>query len=193
MGPNKTGTTTIADTLVPQGIAFIPKHLEYESARHMFWNIQIKDHMDYNLWFRLFKFSSVRNPWERLVSWWKFLQSDDPHAVMVRKKHGLDKNFEFWQFLTDERLSWRNRSQINFTHDKNGNTDLDYIIKHENFSQDFKYVCERLGAKFIDVCVNKGTYQKDWRFYWTDKMLKIPFVREYCEKEAKLYGYSFDS
>lgn len=94
-------------------------------------------HMDEDQFNAYFKFSFVRNPWDRIVSEYKY--------------RAFQKKFDFKTFLfkhfptpgfTD---SYRHIiPQYEFLFDHEGNQLVDYIGRFENLQQDFNEVCRRL-------------------------------------------------
>lgn len=84
-----------------------------------------------------FKFSFVRNPWDRIASFYRHLGYDwrcsFPHFVM---KH-LPKRAE-------ER-PWFLCPQTEFTHDADGRQIVDFVGRFEALERDFAVACERIG------------------------------------------------
>lgn len=87
---------------------------------------------------RYFKFSFVRNPYERLVSTYIYFD--------------YIKKFDFKHFLDtivsnnlDERSTRHFLPQHNYIYDKNGSILVDYVGRFENLQNDFNHVCGCIG------------------------------------------------
>src|SRR5690606_33093610 len=85
-----------------------------------------------------FKFAFVRNPWDRVVSMYKW--------------HGFHQICSFRSFVAHELTGWlwRNkhwfvRPQCDFVCDDDGRLLVDYVGRYETLQADFDVVCERLG------------------------------------------------
>ena len=55
-----------------------------------------------------FKFTFVRNPWDRVVSWYKNALEDPVH----RQKYGISETCSFREFLTAHEANWGLKSQL---------------------------------------------------------------------------------
>jgi Sulfotransferase family len=146
-----------------------------------------------------FKFTFVRNPYDRLVSAFFFL-----------KQGGMNKNDKEW---ADENLAdysdfdtfvkkWVNRRNI-WSHfhfipqsyyiclEKNRPA-MDFIGYFENLPGDFQFISRKLNmnAKLLEA--NRNTSRiNDYREYYTDETRKI--VAEVYADDLRTLGYSFDN
>ena len=84
-------------------------------------------------WNSYYKFTSVRNPWDRMVSLWTY-------GKKINAIPGHFETFQSW-ILSDH--DWLN---IHWGYDGyyreiNGDIAVDYVIKSESLQSDFKKVC----------------------------------------------------
>ena len=85
-----------------------------------------------------FKFSFVRNPWDRIVSEYKY------------RNHPMEYSFKEFLFRHFPKPSWNDKychiiPQYDFLYDENGNNLVDFVGKFENLQKDFNKVCRFLG------------------------------------------------
>jgi hypothetical protein len=85
-----------------------------------------------------FKFAFVRNPWDRMVSMYKW------HSY---NRICTFKDFVFREFEND---LWRTKRwfvcpQTDYLCDASGNLIVDFVGRYENLQSDFNHVCEQLG------------------------------------------------
>ena len=87
-----------------------------------------------------FKFAFVRNPWDRVVSEYKY------------RMHAHRYSFKNYLFEHFPRPSWSDQychviPQYDFLYDANGKLLVDFVGRFENLKNDFAYVCEKLNVE----------------------------------------------
>jgi hypothetical protein len=90
-----------------------------------------------------FKFSFVRNPWARALSWYKNVMRDDHH----KKRFGISNDCSFKKFVRLYAGLWELRPQLSWLLNKNDEIPLDFIGRFENLDKDFSFVANRIGLK----------------------------------------------
>ena len=100
------------------------------------------------------RFSSVRNPWSRLVSTWRNKILDPENPQIVNNTRGLQKGMKFADFLEvlmnspigNDLFADRHwKSQYTFISDQDGNPLVDTICRMENLAEDLQQVFEVIG------------------------------------------------
>jgi len=87
-----------------------------------------------------FKFSFVRNPWDRLVSEFRYRRYDEKYTFAKFVQKRLPKKDSFSD-------AYRHiLPQYDFLHDEAGTQLVDFIGRFENLQNDFDYVCSQLGV-----------------------------------------------
>ena len=146
---------------------------------------------------RYFKFSFVRNPWDRLVSTFFFLKKGGVNemdrrfaAEQLAKYDSFDKFVNSW--LTRENVwSWVHfRPQYHFICDSSLRRQVDFVGRTETIGADFNYVCQRLGVSASLKWSNRSKHMPYNKYYTTELRDRVASV--YAEDIA-LFGYSFDS
>jgi hypothetical protein len=144
-----------------------------------------------------FKFAFVRNPWDRLLSAWEFLQRGGFHAADARwaQRH-LSRYEDFDAFVrgwvTPENVaaSVHFRPQTDFLHLPEGGSGVDFIGRYENLETDFRKVCEQLGIQTVLQSLNAGPL-RDYRDAYdrdTRRIVDSVFRRDIVELD-----YCFDT
>jgi ligand-binding SRPBCC domain-containing protein len=147
---------------------------------------------------RYFKFTFVRNPWDRLVSTYFFLKNGGitPRAKAWSETH-LSAFDSFASFVeawvtADNVAGWRNfRPQHAYVASGDGTLVVDYVGRFERLAQDVSTVCGRLGvdATLLHENATRGR-EADYRSYYTDAMAEA--VGQVYARDVELFGYRFD-
>ena len=148
---------------------------------------------------RYFKFTIVRNPYDRLVSAFFFMKKG---GINAGDKSWADRKFA--QFDTFESFvkGWVNRynvmralhfrPQTEFLKAANGKLGLDFTGYLENIEADFAHIAAKLGVQATLIETNRNaSREKDYRQYYTDETRAI--VAKVFADDLKLLGYTFDN
>ena len=133
---------------------------------------------------RAFKFAFVRNPWDRLVSFYAFLCREKTH----RHHQFVSGLGSFEKYLRWD-LKRRRTNQYPYITDRRGNLLVDFIGRFENMEEDFTKVCRQLSLKADLPRVNTTTH-RDYRTYYTPETREL--VAQHCRRDIELFGYTFD-
>lgn len=148
-----------------------------------------------------FKFAVVRNPLDRMVSAYQFLQGggrnevDAAWAAQWLRQHTSFESFCY--ALSDKAyqrrvLSWQHfRPQWTFLVDIWGRIRLDFIGRFEQLPDHFRHVADRLGVDATLPHVNRSERTSDWRAYYTSTTAKI--VKNIYSKDIVLFGYEHET
>lgn len=144
-----------------------------------------------------FKFTFVRNPWDRLVSAYLALQQgqaeDVDSAWYDEDMRGYESFDEFVRKGLTRRLIWRWRGfapQYHFMLDRREMIRLDFVGFVENMQDDFAHVAEQLGIDAGGGAPETSASVAYTEFY-TEQTRDI--VADVYAEDIRLLGYSFDN
>ena len=132
---------------------------------------------------RMLVFTLVRNPWDRMVSYWTWLRLQEfAHPAVVRAKGA-----SFAQFVADpatraEIAAWPYGRYVD------GSGAL--FLRLEHLEEDQVPLVKHLGFRPDLPRVNETRRQRDWRGYYDDTTAGI--VGETCAADIDRFGYGFD-
>lgn len=129
-------------------------------------------------------FSSVRNPWDRLVSFCYY------YGISVRD---YLLNTEKYDFYSPEHLAGHSTPQHFYTHLSTGQKFVDRIIRLEKIEEDFKYLVSDIlpDCKTQPIIEHKNKSKRDNNYInYFDKNL-IDLVYNKYGKDIMYYNYSF--
>src|SRR5215203_3898358 len=187
----KTGGITV-DRLLNERIPDLRRIV----ARHGFASLGMDELDD---WDEYFKFAFVRNPWDRLVSWYSMVTTM-PKDGNELWQYVHDNSSTFEEFIyncTDEveikdgvRYSFA-YNQLDYVTDDNGNLLVDFIGRLETFDKDIREVFRRIGFELEAVPhKNRSCHRHYSAFYTPDTEL---IVRERFKRDIEYFGYEFES
>ena len=175
--PQKTACSSITRFLLP--------YTEPNNCKGFFitgYKQDIKHHLTYNQYIEYFGpeklenvilFGTVRNPWDRWVSWWKFSHRNNrnhPETIPSLKTFLLEKPENHYLDFFE------------------GAKDL-HIIRFENLQQDFNIVCDKIGIPRQKLPHENKTKRKHYTEYYDNETRQI--VAERYAKDIEYFDYKF--
>ncbi|KUJ82281.1 sulfotransferase family 2 domain-containing protein [Ruegeria profundi] len=133
-------------------------------------------------------FTMVRNPWDRIVSYyhWLRVQRFDHPAVSLAQR----LNFEEFVLHRDTVKSFRLNPARRYMTRADGVEQCQHYIRLEQFNQDANALFDHLGFNLTLPRLNRSQRQKDYRHYYTDRSASV--VAEACNEDIARFGYAFD-
>jgi hypothetical protein len=136
----------------------------------------------------LFAFTLVRNPWDRVVSYYHWLRDQDfDHAAVSRARE-----FGFADFLTHPatRTELARFPARSYMQRSSGREHCDLYIRLEHFEQDAQPLFDHLGFALQLDRVNASDRAADYRSYYSSGDADI--VAEACAEDIARFGYRFE-
>jgi len=142
-----------------------------------------------------FKFTIVRNPWERLVStcaWtdqkWVRGEALEPTSFdrIVRQLYELFRAAQ--RAAAPLTLSPHLHPQFQYVCDATLQPMVDFIARYENLEQDWRRICERLNVD-VALPVRMRSHHRPYREYYCEETRSM--VAEVYAHDVELFGYAF--
>jgi len=182
----KTGGSSIEDLLRANDPA-IGSNM-HEGRRHMFAR-DIRPLVEGDKWSRYFKFAFVRNPWDRLVSWYCMVAQarvTNRFGAYVRE---VAPTFEaFVKHATTGLGERTTHNQLDYVTDATGAMLVDFVGRYERLRDDMGVVRERLGLAHDLPHTNRSAHE-DYRGYYTTETRDI--VAKRFARDIDRFGYLF--
>ena len=146
----------------------------------------------------VFKFTIVRNPWDRLVSAYFFLEKG---GFGERDKNFFNENLSNYRDFDDFVLNWVTKKNVMlwnhfipqsiFLSISDTKVDLDFLCFFESLEEDFKCIYDaKRWESFKTLSDTNGSDHKNYRQYYTDASKKV--VEEVYADDIEFFGYDFD-
>lgn len=136
----------------------------------------------------LFTFTMVRNPWDRVVSYYHWLKEQDfDHPAVT-----LAKRVPFDGFLTDAALqaSLRDWPAARYFQDGQGRDAGGLCIRLEHFASDAAPLFDHLGFDLTLPVVNRSAREEGYGAYYSPALRDV--VARCCAEDIARFGYDFD-
>lgn len=174
------------------GDSYKMENFRYKHLTSSYAKILYKDY-----WDDYFKFSFVRNPWDRMVSMSKFPSF---YGCKINDKGLLNiQNYlkKFPVIEIDERTDCKkkyNKKIIKNSVYKNILIeDIDFIGRFENLKDDWSFVCDKLNGVPPDLGMHQPTKlraKKHYSKYYNQATLKL--VEKIYQKDIEYFDYKFE-
>ena len=142
------------------------------------------------VWGEIFKFTVVRNPWDKVVSHYHY-------RVMTNQTglHSYPIGFNEWvkrtygekdpQYYDKPKMFM---PQIDWITDFSGQISMDYIARFENLEHDFYTLCGKLGATAVLPHL-KSSSRGNYREYY--ETISVDIVGKWFSQDIERFGYLF--
>ncbi|UWP99263.1 sulfotransferase family protein [Aliiroseovarius crassostreae] len=136
-----------------------------------------------------FVFTLVRNPWDRIVSYYHWLQAQsfDHPAVSLARSSG------FADFLRAPvtQASFRAAPYASYVIDRDGCEHADLFVRLEHLDEDLPALEAHLGFTLRPIPhENRSDRHKAYRQFYTDELRQI--VAQCCRDDIERFGYVFE-
>ena len=153
-----------------------------------------------------FKFSFVRNPWDRSVSLYRYMGYSSIIKFQTFVERYLSKMVESKYYFC--------KPQINFLTDNEGNLCVDFVGRFENLQQDFNAICSKINfpsteLPHLNKSINLSNFENKFSAFkkgWIDFSFYKPSYTNYkdyynsktesliadlYQSDIKAFGYRF--
>jgi len=153
-------------------------------------NNQLEKYKDY------FIFTTKRNPFDRVVSAWKYLQKDfSRFGVRRNMKRGLSLKDSLRNLPAYDKSVYEHdyihitENQVDTILDASGKPITDMLIRFENLQEDFNIVCDKIGIPQQQLPHKNKTKHKHYTEYYDDETREL--VAQKYAKDIEYFGYEF--
>ena len=159
-------------------------------------------------WDQYYSFAFVRNPWDRMVSWYSMIQSAKKNLPFYKKWTKSPFESELWNYAINNSNDFESFlenctdvifdlgcyksfafNQMDYLTDEYGNIVVDYIGRFEDIDSEILTILHTIGIKdFVFPQKNKSQHQH-YRTYYSAHAQRI--VEERFSKDIQAFGYTF--
>ena len=136
-----------------------------------------------------FTLTLVRNPWDRMVSYYHWLREQ----TFAHPAVGLAKSLSFSAFLNhgQTRVTLALWPYSAYMRDQSGHERASLYARLEHLDQDLAPFEAHLGFRLTPLPIaNASDRHRDWRGFYTDADARL--IAEICAADIARFGYHFD-
>ena len=151
-------------------------------------------------WKNYYKFTVVRNPWDRLVS--AYVYATMENSFWHSSEKGMHPDYkllnnmsfaDFCQLLMTQRASLQHESWFPqfpwITSEPGFQLQVDQVLRFENLEKDFVDLCKRIGAPQRQLPEINPSKRHPYQQYYDDETRDI--VATIYHRDIELFGYEF--
>ena len=173
-----------AGTSIGRALQLAPPHRSFGIRKHVSADMAF-EMVGSGIWENAIKFACVRNPWAKLYSHFKFKKK---HGLLKGEKIGM--SFNEWGISVLDRDDLKMvRSQCDWIRVSKGQSELDLIIRFEDFQNGIQQLNQLLGFELNVPHLLKSKYTKPYQEVYSDELRKL--VGDKYEEDVVRFGYSF--
>jgi len=165
--------------------------------------------MDLRVWQEHFSFAFVRNPWDRMVSWYAMIDGAKKNLSFFKRFRKNPFRSELWNYAINNSHDFEsflenctatvfdlgcNKSfvfnQADYLTDASGNIVVDFVGRFENLNSDAAHIFNRLGlasASLPKLNQSRHTHYSQWYNAKTRQLVADRFARDIA-----LFDYRFE-
>ena len=134
-----------------------------------------------------YKFSIVRNPWDKAVSQFSSMDKRDDLRDLIGMKKG--DCFKRYADLIMKKTHVQWEPQVNFLRDSNGDLLVNYIGRFETFSESVFHVLDTIGIRADTIPHENAGRRGPYPDYYDDESREI--IATLYARDIEAFGYSF--
>ncbi|MBA3387690.1 MAG: sulfotransferase family 2 domain-containing protein [Chthoniobacterales bacterium] len=148
---------------------------------------QIRSEVGSEIFSAYYKFSFVRNPWDRAVSQFASMAGREDLRDFIGMKKG--DSFKQYLTLTSKRKHVQWEPQVNFLRDPAGELLVDYIGKFERLGESVLHVLSTLGVEAKTIPRTRKRRWGRYSAYYDDESRET--IAEIYKLDIETFGYAF--
>ncbi len=143
-------------------------------------------------WNDAYKFTFVRNPWDKMVSLYEYRRKKDktkitsrniPFKVWVKLTLGPDSDPYYYNNIKSF------QPQVEWLKDDKGVIAIDFIGKFESIRSDFEQIRQTIGTS-VELPHLNATKRSNYRDYYDDETRRL--WRDWYHEDIERFAYTFD-
>ena len=169
---------------------------------------QAREHLGARAYDGYFTAAFVRNPWDRLVSWYTMIAQPRPRRPWWRLRH-REPELRLWRYVRENSRSFEEfilrctdeiqdvdgvksfcRNQVEYISDEAGRRIVDFVGRYETLDEDARRLLGRLGLPDVALPRVNVSRHRHYSTYYSDDLAEV--VRQRYARDVAAFGYTFE-
>ena len=148
---------------------------------------QIKKEVGHDIFDHYFKFSFVRNPWDKVISQYTYVQ----HRQDILNYMGLKKGDSLKQYLSaiQKKKHIQTEQQHKFIMNEDGDLLVDFLGRLEQFESDAQTIFNQLDIHIDQIPHSKKSARKPYSEHYDQESKEI--VANIYARDIEIFDYTF--
>ena len=180
------------DERIPENLCHGSKINKYQTGglQHLTAS-QIRTEIGEDIFSQYYKFTVVRNPWDKAVSQYMYTKHKRKD---LRRKIGMNEATTFKEYLSlilkKRHVQWK--KQTAFVYDSNKKLLVDKVIFFENLKEDIRLIFNQLKINHLPLPhTNKSIGRLHYSNYYDNESIKI--IADFYQEDIEKFKYSFEN
>lgn len=145
----------------------------------------------------LFKFTTIRNPWDRMISFYFSPHRNTPEWNREEFKLLVKRIRPLRHFIVEKRSNslflrkFDNFRYLLRTPHEKLDSHIDMVLKYENLENDFESLCNKLDINYIKLPILNKSHRRHYSHYYDKELIEI--VRNRFWEEIEFGNYKFET
>jgi hypothetical protein len=141
-------------------------------------------------WNEAYKFTLVRNPWDKVVSLYEYRRKKDRTEIAargisfsdwVKMTYGEDRNYDYYNVKSFQ-------PQVDWLKDNEGKISIDFVGKFESINEDFNHIKSVIGLD-TELPYLNASKRFGYQAYYDNETRDI--VARWFHEDIDLFAYEF--
>lgn len=172
---------------------FEVRNSQYNITKHSTLS-HYKSILDTKTYNSLFKFATIRNPWDMMISFYfsphrSVSEWDRNNFIALVDRMPTLRNYVCEMSFLEKALA-RTGVKTNIANRKLG-MDIDFLIRFEHLDEDFELVCKKIGIPYSHLPKRNSSTRSHYSTYYDEELKEI--VRKKFKEEIVIGNYTFEN
>ena len=154
-----------------------------------------------------YSFSVVRNPWDRMVSWYSMIDAFTTNPPWDRRIRGGGPRNKLWLYVAENANSFEEfvlkctdpppechrlmANHLDYFVDADGKMLVTRVARFENLNADMREIFAEIGLKRLDLPHRNKSKHRHYSEYYNDETREV--IAERFAKDIEYFGYQFET
>lgn len=165
---------------------------KYGTIKHSTIN-DYKKKIEKNIFDSLFKFTVIRNPWDRMISFYFSPHKTVPEWNREKFRELISHKLTLRDFICTESLGDKINRTVKmsiFPNRKSIDSEIDFILRFENLNNDFRELCSKLDIPYQNLPHINQSKRNHYSKYYDEELNDI--IKSRFSEEIELGQYRFE-